>query len=373
MIFGVLNRLIGRKDGSEIRNDAVNAYVEGNASGDQVKIVEEMKRENPALEKDLSTQSALLSVLGRIEKIEAPRSFAVTPEMVAAAERSESGLSRFAELFTPQRKLALAPAIIAGIAALGVALLTIGDISGVIEQSEARRDAAFSTEIAAESADAGAALPSTGNPGNPGPAGAPGSLERSTASSQDATVVVTERGDTVLTEVEDSAALAPASTSAPAAAAGSIQAEAEADTAEAPVAEAGEAMPEPEMAAGTAEEPPSLAAEAPLAESDDQAGATTELPAQDDALIEEEEIALAKSSDRSTADGDESHDADIANDGAAEITEQDIMAYSPTDAAQVPETKDGISLPLWQLQVALAALALAAVGAWAGLRRARGE
>ena len=97
------------------------------------------------------------------------------------------------------------------------------------------------------------------------------------------------------------------------------------------------------------------------------------MPAQDDALIEEEEIALAKSSDRSTADGDESHDADIANDGAAEITEQDIMAYSPTDAAQVPETKDGISLPLWQLQVALAALALAAVGAWAGLRRARGE
>jgi hypothetical protein len=28
---------------------------------------------------------------------------------------------------------------------------------------------------------------------------------------------------------------------------------------------------------------------------------------------------------------------------------------------------------LWQLQIALAALAIAAIGAWAGLRRARGE
>ena len=34
---------------------------------------------------------------------------------------------------------------------------------------------------------------------------------------------------------------------------------------------------------------------------------------------------------------------------------------------------DGIELPLWQLQIALAAIALAAIGAWAGLRRARGE
>jgi hypothetical protein len=33
----------------------------------------------------------------------------------------------------------------------------------------------------------------------------------------------------------------------------------------------------------------------------------------------------------------------------------------------------GISLPLWQLQIALAALAVAAIGAWAGLRRVRGE
>jgi hypothetical protein len=34
---------------------------------------------------------------------------------------------------------------------------------------------------------------------------------------------------------------------------------------------------------------------------------------------------------------------------------------------------DGIELPLWQLQIVLAAIALAATGAWAGLRRVRGE
>lgn len=375
MVFGVLNRLIGRKDQSDIRDDAVNAYVDGNASNDELKIVEEMMCENPSLEKDLSTQQTLRSVLSRVGTVEAPRSFAITPEMVAAAEGSESRLQRFAELFAPQRKLALAPAIIAGIAALGVALLTIGDISGIIEQSEARRDEAFSTGARSESSDGGASVGSTGNPGNPGAAGAPGE-PGSPGLEAEVTVVVTEKGDTVVTDMDS--ASSPAATSAPMMAAGDAAPEpVAADSAEAPVAEAGEAVDDPNSDSSISgtfseDEPPSLAAEAPLAGTADESGATTEMAVQDDSAVEvEEEIALAKSSERSRSESDD--DSNIASDGAAELDDESQLAYSPSDAPQSSATKDGISLPLWQLQVALAAIALAAVGAWAGLRRARGE
>ncbi|MCH8230053.1 MAG: hypothetical protein IIA53_06965, partial [Chloroflexi bacterium] len=152
MVRRLINRLFGRAGPS---TDAINAYVGGNASDGELKLVEQMMRDDPALEKDLATQRALLEVLGRLGAVKAPRSFAITPEMVAAAEASESRISRLAELFAPQRKLALAPMVLAGFAALTVALLTIGDITGVVEQSG--RSESFSTAMIAESAPAGAA------------------------------------------------------------------------------------------------------------------------------------------------------------------------------------------------------------------------
>ena len=51
-----LNRLIGRKD---LSIDAVNAFVEGNASSDEIQLVENLMHDNASLEKDLSTQQAL--------------------------------------------------------------------------------------------------------------------------------------------------------------------------------------------------------------------------------------------------------------------------------------------------------------------------
>ena len=160
MIRKFLNRLFGRTDPVTY---AINAYIEGNAPADEMKLVEQMMRDQPALEKDLATQQALLGVLGRIGGIEAHRSFAITPEMVAAAESSRSAVSKLAELFAPQRKLALAPMVVAGFAALAVALLTIGDITGVVEQSGIDDDSFSISAIAAESAAApeagGAELP----------------------------------------------------------------------------------------------------------------------------------------------------------------------------------------------------------------------
>jgi hypothetical protein len=323
VVLKVLNRLIGRTDSSI---DAVNAYVEGSASPDDIKLIEQMMRENPALEKDLTTQRSLLNVLDRVDNIEAPRSFAVTPEMVAAAERSESRLSRFAELFAPQRKLALAPAGIAGIAALSVALLTIGDITGVVDQNRLSGDDFLTTAASAE-------------------------MESSVAGDVIVTVVVekavvTESGAPIVApEPEDSSlvakVLAPDS--------------------------------EPEASANViGEEPPSLAAAPPALIVETEGDEQTQ---NDNSAVAPEKAALERADDlesgaAATTTLKYGIGGEIA-DGAAEGVAEGAAAGAAASAAS--EAGKGISIPLWQLQVALAALVIAAIGAWAGLRRARGE
>lgn len=345
MFFGVLNRLFGRTDQ---HIDAVNAYVEGNASTDEIRIVEELMRENSALEKDLATQQSLRSVLQRVEKVEAPRSFAITPEMVAAAERSESSLTRFTELFAPQRKLALAPAVIAGIAALSVALLTLGDVTGAVNQSRSGADGSFTSAAIAESAagasDAGGAM---------------------------ATVVVETKNDTV----RSAATAAPAATSAPAAAMADVSgSSADNDAADAPVAAAGGAAPDPNSSNAELStldtEPPSLAAEAPVAEPSD--GSSDDIADMNELAVAEDEFAssqeLAKAIEPYEASED--NDAEISTDTSATLENPEEQTLGQETSPVISSDDDGLSLPLWQLQVALAAIALAAIGAWAGLRRA---
>ncbi len=263
-------------------------------------------REDSALERDFSTQKVLLSVLGRVEKVEAPRSFAISPAMVAAAERSESRLSRFAELFAPQRKLALAPAVIAGIAALSVALLTIGDVTGVVDQSGSVQNDSASTIAVSESS-------SNDSGGSSAPS---------------------------LSFADDSSsAAAPAATAA--------------------------------MAAAGEVAPPSLAMEAPLAGTADEDDATS-LKAVPELAVEEEVVEqLLPKSDEPAESSIENELA--AGDGSMTSEASPELAYSAEVLPGTASPNNGLSLPLRQLQFALAALALAAIGAWAGLRRARGE
>jgi hypothetical protein len=301
-----------------------------------------MMRQDPALEKDLATQQTLRTVLGRIERIEAPRSFAISPEMVAAAERSESGIYRIAEAFAPHRKLALAPAIIAGIAALSVALLTLGDIAGVVDQSEARRDESFATSAAiAESGTAGGGAVATMSPGD------------------DSAAAVTEAElDEVVTEKADAAEAPPAPVGTPAPA----ETVAESALASEP-AEAAMTVDSESAAAGASEpEAPSLAAEAP-AELEIADSADTDM-----FIAPDEELARAGGSIDSLE-----NDEATAGDGSTSLSRTADLAYDDEVVGMPSSEADGISLPLWQLQVALAALAVAAIGAWAGLRRIRGE
>jgi hypothetical protein len=307
----LLNRLIGRTDSSI---GAVNAYLEGNASSDEIELVKKMMRTNAALEKDLSTQQALRSVLGRIDSVEAPRSFAISPEMVAAAERSESGISRFIDLFAPQRKLALAPAVIAGIAALSVALLTLGDITGVVDQSGSDQAGSFSTNADNDSAAVGASIASS-------------SIMEDSADASMAPAATTEMA----------AALAAKSAGDAAESGDAGTAALSIDAAAAPeLAAAGDSMlaPEPENIG---------------ADSIERAPPPSDF---DDSISEDNQLA-----------------ADSSN--ALELSPEMPAAQEIVPAPLTPN--DGISLPLRQLQFALAALALAAIGAWAGLRRARGE
>ena len=357
MVFRVLNRLIGRTDHREFGVDAVNAYVEWNASPDEIKLIEEMMRENPALEKDLATQRSLIEVLGRVDNVEAPRSFAVTPEMVAAAERSESKLSRIAELFAPQRKLALAPAVIAGIAALGVALLTLGDITGVVDQNRSGGDFITSeaasgqieVQVAGDSSTSGdvivtvvvekEVLTESGRGGSP---------EMATAAEEPlATQLVSEAQAPVVEPATEESALSAKSV--------------------APESE-------PEVSSDViSEEPPSLAVAPPAlaagSDGDEQTGNDSTVVAPEMAQLESVDDLEAGVAATSTIleFGTGGGIADGAALGAAQGAAEGAATGAASDAGK------GISVPLWQLQVALAALAVAAIGAWAGLRRVRGE
>ncbi|MEE8045625.1 MAG: hypothetical protein V3T49_02175 [Dehalococcoidia bacterium] len=371
MAFGFINRLFGRTDTSI---DAVNAYVEGNASADDVKLVEQLMRDNPALEKDLATQKVLLDVLSKVEKVEAPRSFAITPEMVAVAARSDSAISRLAEMFGPQRKLAFAPAIVAGIAALSVALLTLGDLTGVVDQADLDgRDDAATAAAVMESATEGGSIGLAGEPGEPTTPGAPAA-----GSAPELEMAVqAERGGA---GSGATATAAPAATSAPAATM-IVQESAKSaldtdDIVTESAAESGLAVDEPTSLA---------AADSVVLE---MAGDEIEQPFGDDppaeigvgGSIDAGEEAVITAGAGGEADvGIAAGAGDGALAGALEGAGSGFAAGAGDGAFEgafdgVGEgAARGISLPLWQLQLALAALAIVAIGVWAGLRRIRGE
>ena len=339
MIRKIINRLFGRADRG---TDAVNAYVGGSASDDEVKLVEQMMRDDPALEKDLATQKALLEVFGRFGAVEAPRSFAITPEMVAAADASESRISKLADLFAPQRKLALAPVVLAGFAALTVTLLTIGDITGVVEQSGRRESISTADVGTAESAAAAPAVGETTpslSAAEDLVAGAPESpvaVEKAIEADSD--------GQSEPQALQRAATAAPAATLAAPAAAGAAAAEI------APAAMEALESSAPGDDADTVA-PPSPQAAAPVPEEADVAPDSSV----DDEATERELFDLADAASAGAAEG---VDADAADGAVA----------SPLEGAGAG---DGVALPLWQLQVALAALAFAVILAWAGLRRVR--
>ena len=354
MVRNFLNRLVGRKD---LSIDAVNAFVEGKASPDEIQLVENLMRDNTSLERDLYTQKALRSLLGRIEKIESSRSFSVTPEMVAAAEAHDSLLSRVTELFATQRRLALAPAVIGVIATVGVALLTIGDVTGIVDQSSSIPGDSFSTAAILESAADG----SVSSTGLAGAASNPANADSS------ADMIITEKGSSAA-----AATAAPAANSAPAAA---LAPKLNSDNDSVEVASVIE-FPNAELvgpSGGSDEsEPPSIMMKAPAidlsSDADDLGSIAGSLD--DGSPIQQTQSGSTTPSDSSEADTDSGI---LSGDDMSSIAPKDELPYAQNTTFEPVSSNNGISLPLWQLQASLAALAISAIGAWAGLRRSRGE
>ena len=63
----------------------------------------------------------------------------------------------------------------------------------------------------------------------------------------------------------------------------------------------------------------------------------------------------------------------LAGDGSSSIEAEAELAHAQDTTFELVPSNNGISLPLWQLQASLVVLAISAIGAWAGLRRIRGE
>ena len=153
-------RLLRRKDHID---DAATAYIEGRATDTEMGALQERAGREPGLMVELDSLRQTVSLLKSVEPAKAPRSFALSHAPVQVRAR---------------RHLALAPAVLAIVAAAGVGLLAVGNLAEVVRQSGDSQNISF-TSNRGSSEDSVAMIESaTGPEGNPGltegPAGAQG-------------------------------------------------------------------------------------------------------------------------------------------------------------------------------------------------------
>ena len=150
-MFGIIRRLFGRGDADDER---VLAYLEDRASESDSRRLEDSE--------DLESLRETVRMLRDVDDVEAPRSFAVNEENLSRQGYSRDEIERILNPSSSGIRIwigsipAYVPLILAGIAVLGVVVLTVGDITDF------------------EMEDQGISGPSApGLPGNPGEPGAP--------------------------------------------------------------------------------------------------------------------------------------------------------------------------------------------------------
>ena len=168
MIFGIIRRLFGRGDREDER---VLAYLEDRAGEEDSRRLGDPE--------DLESLRETVRMLRNVDKVEAPRSFAVTEANLSRQGYGRDEIERILDPSSSGIRIgigsipAYVPLILAGIAVLGVVLLTVGDITD------------FATE------DQGISGPSApGLPGNPGEPGRPGAPDKAAATARPAVVAV---------------------------------------------------------------------------------------------------------------------------------------------------------------------------------------
>ena len=122
-------RLFGRKDELD---DATTAYIEGRASPAEVDAVRRELDVSPERGREIEELRQTVDLMRSVESSPAPRSFALTPEMVPDQR-------------TPLRlDLSYAPAAAAAVLVLAVGVLIAGDLADLLRQSESGRTESMS-------------------------------------------------------------------------------------------------------------------------------------------------------------------------------------------------------------------------------------
>lgn len=164
VVIGWLRRLFAREDPAE---DLISAYVDSD-DADELPQVESRLRAGGVDVDELRSVRETAMMLRGLDTVEAPKSYALTPEMLAERGYSDSEIDG---ILNPRRRwggLRLAkpavyvPLVIGALALIGVAVLTIGDIT------EYATDRFETSSVERE------VIGFPGEPGAPGEAGAPG-------------------------------------------------------------------------------------------------------------------------------------------------------------------------------------------------------
>ena len=122
-------RLFGRKDELD---DATTAYIEGRASPAEVDAVRRELDVSPERGREIEELRQTVDLMRSVESSPAPRSFALTPDMVPDQR-------------TPLRlDLSYAPAAAAAVLVLAVGVLIAGDLADLLRQSESGRTESMS-------------------------------------------------------------------------------------------------------------------------------------------------------------------------------------------------------------------------------------
>ncbi len=168
-MIGRLRRLF-RRDEADPVEDLVSQYVDSESEFDRAHIESNLHGSGIDAE-DLQSIREVAEMLRSSDTVEAPRSYALTPETLAARGYSED---EAAKILNPRSgwggirlrtTVVYVPLTIAVVALAGVALLTIGDLSEYVTDrfdSGAVEDSPVIAERAAQSSDA------PGEPGTPG-------------------------------------------------------------------------------------------------------------------------------------------------------------------------------------------------------------
>ncbi len=322
-------RLFRRK---ETIDDTSAAYIEGRATELENAELQRRAVDNPSLMEDLESMRQTVSLLRSVEPAKAPRSFALAEAPVQVRAR--------------RPKLALAPAVFAIVAAAAVGLLAVGNLADVVRQSGDSPNVSF-TGSSGSSEDMLAATGPTGDPGSPQ------GIEEAFDPANTADAESSRMSEPVADSTPTIVAALPLGTPDPPFADGT-----EFESAE-PIAPPGSAdgpQPVPDDTTNSSLSPDQIPEPKDLETESGFAGSDAITTGEDSraGVQQDEALALPQATAAVIAD---------VSDGFGLTTEQ--LGQTSEDAGQ----QDGVALPLWQLQLSFAGIAVLMAGAWFLLQR----